>query len=499
MPDHLYSTTDHDSATRYIGFDCPVCEVHLEVEASPSAFECTCPSCGSLVMTPAEGIGPGTRLDDFFLIRQLGRGAMGEVYLAEQRSLSREVAVKILSPAWTSTTEQVTRFRHEVRTLARLQHPNIVTAFYAGQAHGLLYLAMHYVRGGTLHDRVRDKGPMSEEESLSVVYKVADALRHAWNEHGLIHRDIKPANIMIDHDGEIQLTDLGISKYVYEDASATHGHRVFGTPHYMSPEQARGELRLDFRTDQYSLGVTLYHLLAGRPPFDASQVNEVMRLQCETSPVSIRTVRPELSGACVRCLERLMAKRKEDRFSSWEELMATVSAALEAPSTRSVLIEPSRPSGRRRGRRIGWVFALLIAIAGATYVYRTTQDPSDRRPLPPRVQQIVDSARATPDVLAEAMAVLQEQIGRAGDAAEAARLRFGMQRLHRERDVRVKEVMNHLDHQAQPFIQAGQAKQAAEVYLRYDGPWSVESEAQRMERAEALDLSKPLSPARAAP
>lgn len=428
-------------------------------------------------MTPVVGIGPGTWLDDFLLRRLLGRGAMAEVYLAEQRSLSRSVAVKILSPAWASSTEQVTRFHREVRTLALLQHPNIVTAFYAGHDHDVHYLAMHYVQGGTLQDRLRRSGPLSEAEALSVVYKVADALQFAWERHGLIHRDVKPANIMIDADGEVKLTDLGISKCVYETDSITHGHRIFGTPHYMSPEQAKGELDLDFRSDQYSLGATLYHLLAGRPPFETSDVNEIIRRQIHENLAPIHLRRPGVSKACASCLTRMMAKRRDQRYQSWGELMHVVGSILSESPTQNILVETpalaADPPRLRPSRSLVMLLLLAVGTAAAWWLHAE------------RGLTVKDIQRV-PQEVQKAGAKVREQYIMMDGAVLAFQAHLAE---HREQKRRVQEVMTELDQQADRLVAEGLRDQAVALYLNYAGPLAKESESYRQARIAALDQS----------
>ncbi len=484
-----------------ITFECPTCREPITTEASTSALEISCPHCGSLTMTPAIGIGAGMVLDDFHLIRRIGRGAMGDVYLANQRSLSRKVAVKILAPGMTSSSDQVERFRREVQNLARLHHPHIVSAFYAGTHDDIHYLAMTYVDGDNVHTHIREQGPLPEEEALSVIYKVADALRYAWEEFGFIHRDIKPANIMIDSDGEVKLTDLGLSKFVYEESSATHGHRIFGTPHYMSPEQARGELDLDFRSDMYSLGITFYHMLAGHPPFDDEDVSDILKRQLHEKPPAIRDARPDLSPGSEAILQRLLSKSPNDRYDSWDALLHAVSETLlalpplshrvlsQGYATQEVWLETT--VRRKRRRRVVAGLALLIAgvLGWSAWEYQRSEPPDPS--LPDFAQQALDRARTSPEHLDAAIATLREQIRRAAGATERAYLQWSKHRLERERKQRIDEVLEHLDERARAYLHAGLPDFAAAVYTEYDGPWAEESREARLERAEAYHRPEP--------
>lgn len=451
-------------------------------------------------MTPAIGFGAGMTLDDFRLVRRIGRGAMGEVYLANQRSLSRNVAVKILSPAMTSSPEQVDRFRREVQNLARLQHPNIVSAFYAGTHGDIHYLAMSYVDGDNVHALIREHGTLGEEEALSVLYKVADALRYAWEEFGFIHRDIKPANIMIDSDGEVKLTDLGLSKFVYEESSATHGHRIFGTPHYMSPEQARGELDLDFRSDMYSLGITFYHMLAGHPPFEDEDISRILQRQLREKPPPIRDARPDLSPGSEALLQRLLAKSPNERYDSWDALLHAVSeiladvptlahrALLQGHKTREVWLESERR--RKRQRRLIALFALVTVLGLGVSWWEYHRGEPEEPSLPDFAQQTLERALASPEKLDATIENLREQIHRAAGAPERAYLQWSKQRLERERQQRIEEVLEHLDERANAYLLSGLPDFAADVYLEYDGPWAAESRNAREERAAAYRRDK---------
>lgn len=328
MPDVLtgVETVVDTTGRSYVKFSCPVCAGKIAVSASTQSHVVTCPHCDAVLMVPAVGVGVGAVLGDFELLRLLGQGAMGHVYLAMQASMERRVAVKILAPGMTASALSLNLFLQEIRTLARLQHPNIVTAFAAGQEQDCHYLAMYYVRGETLQHRLNRKGMLSEEEALSVICQVGEALKYAWEQHGIIHRDVKPGNIMIDAGGEIKLMDLGISKCVYEEAAQVGGPRIFGTPHYMSPEQARGEPNLDFRSDQYALGVTFYRMLSGSPPCDEPSMQAVIDHQAHATDAL--HLKSPVSRRSRRIVERLTAVHPDGRYPSWDDLLSDALAAL---------------------------------------------------------------------------------------------------------------------------------------------------------------------------
>src|SRR5579884_2591083 len=206
----------------------------------------------------------------FRVLRKLGEGGMGAVWLAEHRLLGRLVAVKVISPALLGSAESLARFRREVRAAGQLDHPNIVRAFDAEEAGGLHLLVMEYVEGPTLAAMVARRGPMSVIAACRCTRQAATALEHA-RERGMVHRDVKPQNLVLANDGRVRLLDFGLARLASEQAMGRRGLTAsgvyMGTPEFMAPEQALDARTADTRTDVYSLGCTLYYLLAGRAPF----------------------------------------------------------------------------------------------------------------------------------------------------------------------------------------------------------------------------------------
>jgi len=285
-----------------------------------------CPKCGSRVDIPVFSIGPGTVLKGFRLEKKLGQGAMGVVYLATQMAMNRRVALKILPPEITGDTHLIHRFLREVQILARVEHPNIVTAFDAGDQSGIYYLAMSYVDGQDIEKRLEESGRIPEKEALSIVREVARALQYAWDEHRILHNDVKPGNIMIDSRGNVKLMDLGLSKSVFEDMnmSLSGTGKTFGTPNYMSPEQAQGARNLDTRSDQYALGATLYRMVTGALPHDGTSVVELLTKKLFEPIPPARTHNPDVTDACEHLLEVLMATDRNNRYENWKNLIEDI-------------------------------------------------------------------------------------------------------------------------------------------------------------------------------
>ncbi|HEY8241271.1 MAG TPA: serine/threonine-protein kinase, partial [Kiritimatiellia bacterium] len=265
---------------------------------------------------------PGTIIRGFRVERRLGQGAMGVVYLATQIAMNRKVALKILPHEITTDASLVHRFLREVQMLARVEHPNIVTAFDAGQERGSYYLAMTYVDGDDLEKRLKKTGKVPELEALEITRKVAEALRYAWEEHKILHNDVKPGNIMIDTRGHVKLMDLGLSKTVLEDTGMSMTGKTFGTPNYMSPEQAQGSKHLDTRSDQYALGATLYRLVTGVLPHSGTSVVELLTKKLFEPIAPARTHNPLVTDACEHFLEVLMAREPDKRYAQWPDLIA---------------------------------------------------------------------------------------------------------------------------------------------------------------------------------
>ena len=279
------------------------------------------------------------KIPGYELISELGRGAMARVFKARQVALDRLVAIKVLPRKMSENSEFVERFYKEGRAAARLSHNNIVQAIDVGQAPaGLHYFVMEYIEGLTLYDEMAPAPAgrgrsFSEAEALDVVIQMADALVHA-HERGLIHRDVKPKNIMIMPSGVAKLTDLGLARGADDkEAAEMEAGKAYGTPYYISPEQIRGDVDIDFRADIYSLGATLYHIVTGKPPFEGDSPSAVMHKHLKQPLVPADHLNTALSAGIGEVIDVAMAKRREDRYQSTKEMLDDLKAvrAGEAP------------------------------------------------------------------------------------------------------------------------------------------------------------------------
>jgi len=324
------------------------------------------------------------RIGGYEILAKLGEGGMGAVYKARQLSMQRIVALKILRPVFARDAEFLQRFVREARASAKLNHPNIMQGIDVGQDGDHHYFAMEYVEGLPVGKILSREGPMPEKRALDVVAQIAKGLEHAWK-HNIIHRDIKPENIMITAKGEAKLCDLGLARGTGQDAAITQTGSIVGTPHYISPEQARGETRIDTRSDIYSLGVTLYNMLTGEAPFDGDTSAVVMAKHINEPVPDPRRLRADLSPTVAALVMTMMAKSPSDRPADPTELleqidlvlhgqMPTRTAPAPAPSpapmaARARGTRPSSPSVRRRSRdlplRKSSAAVLYIGIAAA--------------------------------------------------------------------------------------------------------------------------------------
>ncbi|MFQ5843777.1 MAG: serine/threonine-protein kinase [Planctomycetota bacterium] len=282
----------------------------------------------------------GTRIGGYELKKTIGSGTLGTVYRALQLSLDRPVAIKILSPGLARDEEYVQRFHREARTVARLNHPNVISGIDVGEDGGYRYFVMELVAGLTIRHIVERGGPMDESRVAHIAQQISRALDHG-HQLDLVHRDVKPENIIVTNDGVAKLCDLGLAKDRPEEG------RSLGTPAYISPEQARGLQDVDIRSDLYSLGASMYHMLAGRVPFEGTPP-VVMTLHASEDPVPLRRIDPEVSADMEAIVARLMQKDRGARFQTPAELTGALDGYRHKRRRRTKGPSPRRVARRRR-------------------------------------------------------------------------------------------------------------------------------------------------------
>ncbi len=314
----------------------------VDASAPPSAAPA--PAAGPAAVTPVPGAAPEAlpaarpadvpeRLGGYRIQKLLGRGGMGLVYLAIQESLNRPVALKVVSSSLEADREFVRRFQSEARAAAALNHPNVVVVHDVGEAEGHHYLSMEFMAAGSLEERVARHGPIPWREVLDILFDAARGLTYA-EERGIVHRDIKPANLMSDGAGTAKIADLGLATGI-EAEDDERGRRIYGTPHFISPEQARGE-PVDGRSDLYSLGATAYRLLSGRTPFEGETTRDILRQHFTEKPAPLEHVPTKLN----ELIQRLLAKAPAERYQRAEELVQALDRRRERPPRRRSKLVP---------------------------------------------------------------------------------------------------------------------------------------------------------------
>jgi serine/threonine protein kinase len=359
----------------------------------------------------------GRTIGEYSILRRLGRGGMGEVYLAEQTSLKRKVAIKMLRPELAANPSLLRRFRAEAEAVAKLNHPNIVQIYGVGEQDGLHYMALEYVEGRNLRDYLSRKGPPDFPVCLAIMRQVAAALQCA-HEAGFVHRDVKPENILLTRKGEAKVTDFGLTRCFTDQGqplNLTQTGVTMGTPLYMSPEQVQGKAT-DHRSDIYSFGVTCFTLLTGTTPFSGSNPFEVALQHVQAKPPSLADYRPDLPAELDAMLQRMMAKEPAQRYDSFKDILREINRLREAWQTGqtqgialSVSLPPSTTgshptlsalslapvftsSGRRPSWRIGAAVILVAFIVGGSLrgvQYWLSSQPTEREAPPTLVTPII--------------------------------------------------------------------------------------------------------------
>jgi len=272
---------------------------------------------------------------EFQIVRLLGRGAMGSVYLARDLVLHRVVAIKVLRWDLGGSHDDTERFRREARTTGQLSHPSIVPLHSFGETSNLMYMVMRYVPGESLGARIRRLGKLSPDETRQILADLALTLEYAHRE-GIVHRDLKPENILLEISGESirpMVADFGVAMRRSYDPPPGELRRSFGTPHFMSPEQAAGEVDIDARSDIYSLGVLGYLMLSGELPYVGDTVQQISERRIEGKHRPLRLVAPDAPHDLIEAIERCLQSVPDDRFRHARELHAALTAR-QTPGSR---------------------------------------------------------------------------------------------------------------------------------------------------------------------
>jgi serine/threonine protein kinase len=294
-------------ADKMVTTTCAKCGNLIDVTGLEAGDGITCPYCGNEF--------PITRqFGNFLLERQVGSGGMGAVYLGRDMTLNRTVAVKVLKPELVSDHKFLNTFLREAEITASLNHPNIVQVYAFGQHEGVYYMVVEYISGGSLDDKIAERGQITELEGIEIGIAVARGLETALQRGGLIHRDIKPGNILFNANNTPKVVDFGLS--LSFDTTDHFDGEIWGTPYYVAPEKLERENET-FKSDLYSLGATLFHAISGRPPYEGEDPNAVAMMHLSGNVVSLKAFVPDISDQTAYAVSKAMARYPEDRYESY--------------------------------------------------------------------------------------------------------------------------------------------------------------------------------------
>jgi serine/threonine-protein kinase len=292
-------------------------------------------------------------LQNYKILARIGQGAMGNVFKATQISMDRVVALKILAPRFAQNAKFVERFFREARAVAKLNHANIIQGIDVGESNGIHYFAMEYVDGPTIGQLLRRGGALDEKRSVQITLQMARALEHAQR-HGLIHRDVKPDNIMLTRTGQAKLCDLGLAKVRTGEAGDASEHGVsMGTPNYISPEQARGEQDVDWRSDIYSLGASFYHMVTGQVPFASESAAVVIARHLNEPPRPPSELNPLVTPSVNAVILKMLQKDRARRYQTASELAMDLEQVLSMPAPAPLPPPPTVQAPPQRSQSSG--------------------------------------------------------------------------------------------------------------------------------------------------
>jgi eukaryotic-like serine/threonine-protein kinase len=382
---------------------CPSCGAEIDVSEQEPLSAIICPVCGAPSVVAAT-------IDHFELLDELGRGGMGVVYRAQDTSLDRPVALKLLRKSETTGPEQIAQLETEAAITASINHPHVVKVFTTGMDHGRFYIAMELVDKGTLDSLIELQGRVAEAQVLEVGIQIASGLRAA-HQAGLIHRDVKPGNILFSDAHTAKIVDFGLAIFL-EDEASKRGE-IWGTPYYVAPEKLDNKPE-DFRSDIYSLGGTLFHALAGRPPFEAENASMVALKHLKSQAVSLQTFAPWVSSSTSYVINKTLSKDPDQRYQSYDELIEHLEYARtefiasggKPQEAKRVVIETEQAT-KTMGLLVFGMIGIIVALGISAFVFRDKIFKGEETP--------AAETQKTDKMFPEACAKLAE-----GDAAAAS-------------------------------------------------------------------------------
>ena len=350
---------------------CPVCQNQIDVTALEPFTKLKCPFCGQMVRVRR-------KFDHFMIVRQIGEGGMSRVFEAEDETLGRRVALKILNRQYGRDAARVEQFRQEALITANVNHPNVIKLYSVGYDQGYFYIAMELVGGGSLEQRIRREGAMKESEALRIGREVAEGLRAA-QQLGLIHRDVKPANILFTENGTAKVVDFGLALFVERGPDSSG--EIWATPYYVAPEKVIDN-REDYRSDIFSLGASLYHALTGRPPHKAetNSIQELRMIKCRR--VALEDSGLRFAARTIHVINRMLAFRPQERCAHYDE-------AVEELRLAEGLVGQGYTS-RLSGRKVRWLAAAAAALVVAFIVGWFARSTGERHAV--AINEMVDAS-----------------------------------------------------------------------------------------------------------
>jgi len=371
---------------------CPACGTLMDVTEQNPFAKIHCPSCG-------QHLHARKQFNNFRLLELIGEGGMGSVFKAKDCNLNRYVALKVLKKEVATNAEEQAKLANEARITASINHPHVVKVFSFGQDHGQFYLAMELVEKGSLDDLLAIQPRIAELQMLEVGIQIAEGLEAAL-ELGLIHRDIKPGNILFSNGHTVKLVDFGLA-IVMDQAAASKGE-IWGTPYYIAPEKLDNQPE-DYRSDIYSLGGTMFHALAGRPPYEAETASMVALKQLKSQAVSLQAFAPDVTSETAYVINRMLAKNPAERYGSYRELVDHLTYARNKliertqrphqPKTRVVL---ETQETRNFTALLSLGLLLVLVVAGILlYVFRASIFSSGEENQGPTAAQYSEAEFAT--------------------------------------------------------------------------------------------------------
>ena len=340
---------------------CPVCQKQIDVTSLEPFTKLKCPFCGQMVRVRR-------RFDHFMIVRQIGEGGMSRVFEAEDETLGRRVALKILNRQYSRDSVRLEQFRQEAHITANVTHPNVIKLYSVGYDQGYFYIAMELVGGGSLEQRIRREGHLKQEDALRIGREVAEGLRAA-QQLNLIHRDVKPANILFTETGTAKVVDFGLA--LFANRGGDQSGEIWATPYYVAPEKVIDNEE-DYRSDIFSLGATLYHAMTGQPPHkaDTSSIEDLRRIKSKRVALGDSGLR--FSPRTEHVINGMLSFRPRDRFANYDEVIDEMRLAEGLLDRRGV---------RRRlfSRRANLIGSIAAAIALAYVVGWMLREGGERR------------------------------------------------------------------------------------------------------------------------